>query len=338
MRFRVPGFCKRCLRMSLRSACSAVHGRGSLRRLASTTVLLLSATLVYSQDQDIPRTPWGAPNLNGVWDYSSATPLQRLPEYEGKTNFTEAEAQVFLGRQEQELEAAVAAFDGEGNDVGVEVWIPIDAPLTNDLRTSLIVDPADGKIPPLTAEAQARFDAYGAVTMSPPTGPEDRPAYERCIVGFGAGPPIEGFFGYNSLLQIFQSQDTISIMMEMVNDVRTVHLDDRPFLPEYVRQWKGDSRGFWDGDTLVVETRNFTDKTSVYGSGMNMRVTERFTRINETQIEYAYTVSDAESFTAPWSAKIPIRKVADPLFEYACHEANRSMESMLRGARLTDAG
>ena len=307
-----------------------------LNSIALATVLLLTATLGFAQSQEIPRTPWGHPDLNGVWDYSSATPLQRPAELEGKTNFNEAEAKVFLSQAEQHLEAAIAVFDGEGNDVGVEAWIPTDAPLTDDLRTSLIVDPPDGKIPPLTAEAQARFDATGVVTFSPPAGPEDRPAYERCIVGFGAGPPIEGFFGYNSLLQIFQSEETVSIMMEMVNDVRTIHLDDRPYLPQHVRQWKGNSRGFWDGDTLVVETRNFTDKTSFYGSGINMRVTERFTRINDTQIEYAYTVND-ESFTAPWSARIPIRKVADTLFEYACHEVNRSMESMLRGARLAEA-
>lgn len=307
-----------------------------LNSIALVTALLLAATNGFAQSREIPRTPWGHPDLNGVWDYSSATPLQRPADLGDKTNFTEAEAQAYLGQAEQHLEAAIAAFDGEGNDVGVELWIPTDAPLTDDLRTSLIFDPADGKIPQLTAEAQARFDATGVVTFSPPAGPEDRPAYERCIVGFGAGPPIEGFFGYNSLLQIFQSEDTVSIMMEMVNDVRIIHLDDRPYLPEHVRQWKGNSRGFWDGDTLVVETRNFTDKTSFYGSGINMRVTERFTRINDTQIEYAYTVND-ESFTAPWSARIPIRKVADTLFEYACHEVNRSMESMLRGARLAEA-
>jgi hypothetical protein len=139
------------------------------------------------------------------------------------------------------------------------------------------------------------------------------------------------------VLQIFQSEHTISIMMEMVNDVRTVHLDDRPALPDHVRQWKGSSRGFWDGDTLVVKTGNFTDKTSVYGSSMNMKVTERFARINDSQIEYSYTVEDPESFTAPWSARLPIRKVPDALFEYACHEANYSMEYMLKGARILDA-
>ena len=308
-----------------------------LNSIALVTALLLAPTNGFAQSQEIPRTPWGHPDLNGVWDYSSATPLQRPADLGDKTNFTEAEAQAYLSQAEQHLEAAIAAFDGEGNDAGVELWIPTDAPLTDDLRTSLIFDPADGKIPPLTAEAQARFDATGIVAFSPPAGPEDRPAYERCIVGFGAGPPIEGFFGYNSLLQIFQSEDMVSIMMEMVNDVRIIHLDDRPYLPEHVRQWKGNPRGFWDGDTLVVETRNFTDKTSVYGSGKNMRVTERFARISETQIEYAYTVNDAESFTAPWSARFPIRKVADTLFEYACHEVNRSMESMLRGARLVEA-
>ena len=319
------------------SVSSAPLARPQLASPLLACVLLLIAAAGYSQDQDIPRTPWGAPDLNGVWDYSSATPLQRPPGLEGKTNFTKAEAETFLSQSDVHLEAATAAFDGPGNDVGVELWIPTDAPLTEDLRTSLIVDPANGTIPPLTAEAQALFDAGGALVLSPPAGPEDRPAYERCIVGFGAGPPIEGFFGYNSVLQIFQSRDTVSIMMEMVNDVRTVHLDDRPALPDHVRQWKGSSRGYWDGDTLVVETANFTDKTSVYGSGMNMKVTERFARIDEGRIDYSYTVEDPDSFTAPWSARLPIRKIPDPLFEYACHEANYSMESMLKGARLSEA-
>ena len=309
------------------------------QRMTKVTLaaFLIMAAGGIAHAEEFPRTPWGDPDLNGVWDFSSATPLQRPAALEGKTNFTPEEAKAFLGLSDQQLEATLQAIEGEGNDVGVELWIPTDAPLTNDLRTALIVDPPDGKIPPLTSEAQMQMESVRALNLAPPAGPEDRAVNERCILGFGTGPPIEGFFGYNSVLQIFQSKDTISIMNEMVNDVRTIHLDNRPHLPEHVRQWKGNSRGFWDGDVLTVETRNFTDKTSFYGSGKNMRVTETFTRTNESQIEYAYTVNDPESFTAPFSVRYPIRKLTDTLFEYACHEANRSMVSMLRAARLAES-
>jgi len=308
---------------------------GKLRQLISGSGLLLLACSL--QAQEIPRTPWGAPDLNGVWDFAVATPLERPDELAGKTHYTPEEAEAFMADADARLEAGVRQFDGEGNYVGVELWIPHDSPLTDDLRTSLIVEPEDGKIPDLAPAAKARFEAAGALTMAPPAGPEDRPPSERCILGFSTGPPIFGFFGYNSLLQIFQSEDTVAILMEMVNDSRIIPLAEKPHLPDAVRQWKGDSRGYWEDDTLVVETRNFRDDTSFMGSGRNLFLTERFTRRNASQIEYEYTVEDPESFSAPWTVRYPFNKTEDPLFEYACHEANHSMESMLRGARLGEA-
>ena len=308
------------------------------RRLSSLTfALLIAFGTAPSQAQEIPRTPWGAPDLNGVWDFAVATPLERPDELVGQTHYTEQEAEAFMADAEARLEAEVRLFDGDDNFVGVELWIPNDSPLIDDLRTSLIVEPEDGKIPSLSETAQVRFDKAGVHTMSPPAGPEDRPPYERCILGFSTGPPVFGFFDYNSLLQIFQSEHTVAILMEMVNDSRIVPLVEKPHLPQAVQQWKGDSRGYWEGDTLVVETRNFRDETSFQGSGPNMFLTERFTRRNATQIEYEYTVDDPESFASPWTVRYPFNKTGDPLFEYACHEANHSMTSMLRGTRLEEA-
>lgn len=307
------------------------------RPSTSTLLLLLVWLSGHASEGTPPRTPWGDPDLNGVWDFSTATPLVRLDVHEGKIHFTPEEAQAFLDSGAERLESAIREFDGEENFVGVELWIPHDAPLTGDLRTSRIIDPENGKIPALTAEAQTRMAAAGALFARPPEGPEDRPAFERCILGFSTGPPIEAFFGYNSLLQIFQAEDTVAILMEMVNDSRIIPLVEKPPLAEGIRFWKGDSRGYWDGETLVVETSGFrTEKPSFHGSGPDMRVTERFTRASEDRIQYEFTIDDPESFVSPWTARYPFRRVEGPLYEYACHEANRSMELMLKGARLSE--
>jgi hypothetical protein len=305
-------------------------------QLSSAIALLLIAALAAAQEHEIPRTPWGAPDLNGVWDYSSATPLERPDELAGKTHFTPAEARAFMAGTDARLEAGTREFDLNGF-VGVEAWIPTDAPLTDDLRTSLIVQPEDGKIPALTELAKARMEAGIAIATRPPQGPEDRPVAERCILGFSTGPPSEAFFGYNSLLQIFQTENEVAILQEMVNDSRIIPIGTKPHLPAQLRQWKGDSRGHWEGDTLVVETRNFSGRNPFRGSGHQLIVGERFTRLNENQIEYEFTIEDPESFSSPWTARYPIRRRSDTLFEFACHENNRSMEYMLRGARAMEA-
>jgi hypothetical protein len=306
--------------------------------LAIFVLVGLVPGVLWAAEDSMPRTPWGAPDLNGVWDFAVSTNLERPDALGDKTHYTVEEAAAFMANAEERLKQGILFFDGgEENFVGVELWIPNDSPLTDDLRTSLIVDPPNGKIPPLTEAAQARFAAIGKLGSMPPAGPEDRPLSERCILGFSTGPPVLGFFGYNSLLQIFQTEDTVAILMEMVNDSRLIPLVATPHLADNVRQWKGDSRGYWDGDTLVVETRNFRDDTSFQGSGPNMLLTERFTRRNANQIEYEYTVDDPESFTAPWTVRYPFNRTEGPLFEYACHEANHSMENMLRGARINEA-
>jgi len=285
-----------------------------------------------------PRTPWGEPELNGVWKFGTGTPLERPVDYSDKTHFNEEEAAAFLAGAPARLEDFIAAFDG-GDDsyVGVEPGIETDLPLTADRRTSLIYEPADGKIPALSDDAKVRAGIELRHSVSVPDGPEDRPLTERCILGFLTGPPLTTSLQYNDYLQIFQTRDTVVILNEMINDARIVALDGSPHLPGTVRQWLGDSRGYWDGDTLVVETRNFSDRTTFNGSGMNMHLTERFTRISEDVMEYDYRIVDPESFAAPWAARSPMQLSDLPVYEYACHEENRSMEYMLSGARAQEA-
>ncbi len=309
-----------------------------VRKTHLLEVVLLLASAMPALAAEPPRTPWGAPDLNGVWQFALATPLERPEEFADKTHFSEAEAAAYLTGSRDRLENLIAYFDGgEEEFVGVEPWFESDQPLTKDRRTSLIYEPDNGKIPPLTPVAIARMEAARQLELSPPAGPEDRPLAERCLMGFVTGPPLTTVIDYNSNLQIFQSEDTIVLLNEMVNDSRIIPLDGRPHLSENVRQWLGNSRGRWEGDTLVVETRNFSDRTTFNGSGMNMQLTERFTRTNEDEIDYDYRIEDPDSFAAPWAVRIPMRLTNLPIYEYACHEQNRSMTFMLSGARAEEA-
>ena len=312
-----------------------------VRKLHLVQIILLLATAISAAAQtaaEPPRTPWGVPDLNGVWKFGIATPLERPEAFAEKTHFSEEEAAAYLDGAYDRVEGLISFLDGgEEKYVGAEPWIPTDAPLTQDRRTSLIYEPDNGKIPALTEPAKARKEADRQLSISPPAGPEDRPLTERCLTGFLTGPPLTTVIEYNDYLQIFQTENTVAILNEMVNDARIVPLDGRPHVPESVRQWLGNSRGRWEGDTLVVETRNFSDKTTFNGSGMNMQLTERFTRVSEDVIEYDYRIDDPDSFTAPWAARSPFRLSDVPVYEYACHEHNRSMEFMLSGARAQEA-
>jgi len=204
------------------------------------------------------------------------------------------------------------------------------------VRTSLIVDPADGRLPALTADAQARAAARAeARRLHPADGPEDRSLGERCVL-FNAGPPMLSG-PYNNYVQIVQTRDHVVIHNEMIHDARIVPLDGRPHLPSSVRLLLGDSRGRWEGDTLVVETTNFTNKTTVRGSGEGLRLVERFTRSGPSTLLYEFTVDDPASFTKPWSAVLPMTRTGDRLYEYACHEGNYAMTGILRGARAGEA-
>jgi hypothetical protein len=212
-------------------------------------------------------------------------------------------------------------------------WWDRGTRIVSTRRTSLIVDPRDGRIPPLTPDAQRKAAARAeARRLHPADGPESTSLADRCIVRGTAGPPMLPA-GYNNTYQILQTPEHVAILIEMIHDARIISLDARPHLAGKIRQWLGDSRGRWEGNTLVVDTTNFTDRTNFRGSGEHLRVVERFTRVDKDTLLYQFTVDDPQSFTRPWSAEIPMKRVEGPIFEYACHEGNYSMTNTLSTVR-----
>ncbi len=203
------------------------------------------------------------------------------------------------------------------------------------VRTSIIVDPPDGHLPPFTPDAWHRLTTLNAYAQQHPADrAQDRSLAERCLL-WAAEPPMLPA-PYNSTYQIIQTPKYVMILMEMMHDVRIIPLDGSTHLPERVRLWMGDSRGHWEGETLVVDTTNFTDKASLQGSDQNLHVTERFTRTDANTILYSFTVDDPTTFLTPWSGEFPFVATPGPVFEYACHEDNRALENILRGARAED--
>jgi hypothetical protein len=298
-------------------------------------VLPLAAQAPPAKTGTLPRTPDGKPDLRGIWTSATLTPLERPADLGNKQFFTKEEAaqwtKQFLQVNNRDRRDGPAQVDvGRAYN---EFWFSRGDTVVPTLRTSLIIDPPDGKIPALTPDGQRRAAARAeAQRLHPADGPEDRSLAERCINWPVAGPPmIPG--GYNNNYQIVQGSGYVTIVVEMIHDVRTIPTEGRPHLPATVRQWMGDPRGHWEGNTLVVDTTNFTDKTNFRGSGENLHLVERFTRTGPDQLMYEFAVNDPASFTRPWTAQIPMAKTDGPLFEYACHEGNYGMEGMLRGAR-----
>ena len=306
--------------------------------------------------QPAPRTPWGQPDLGGIWDFRTITPLQR-PEAQAEQEFFTAEEAANIERaavdRNVELsnraalrtEVTRSVDSGEDGAPGFYNNFWLDGGTTSTGRTSLIIDPPNGRIPPLTPEAQRVVDARREYLREHAADSWlDRNTSDRCIVGFNAGPPITPL-GYNQNLQVFQTPDHVVLIAEMVHTSRVVPLDGRPSLNDDIRQWSGDSRGHWEGDTLVVETANFEDERrwiplgsapAGTGSSANMTLVERFTRVDADTLVYSFTVTDPEIWTAPWTAEIPMRRNDLTLFEYACHEGNHSMEGILAGARADE--
>jgi len=270
--------------------------------------------------------PWGVPDLEGTYNYATMTPLERPREFAGRPTISDAEAAAYEQRTVERQSTA-------NNTAGPDWWDPGTRRLV-DNRTSLIVDPEDGRIPPLTAEAQSRVAARAqGRRRNIYDGPEDLELKERCLGWEVAGPPMMPGV-YNNDVQIVQTRDNVVIINEMIHDARIVPLDGRPH--GTVARWMGDSRGHWEGQTLVVETVNFTEKTSVRGSDSHLKLIERFTREGDT-VQYRVTLEDPTVWTRPWTVAFPLRRTTQPMYEYACHEGNfRSVEGMLRASRTQD--
>jgi hypothetical protein len=295
-----------------------------------------------------PRTPDGHPDLQGVWTSATLTPLERPPELARTPVLTQAEAAAYEKQllQQGNRDRRDGSTETDVGRAYNEFWFDRGTKVVGNRRTSLIVDPPDGRVPPLIPAAQKRMDATRAhAALHPADGPEDRPLAERCLLWPTAGPPmLPG--AYNNNYQIVQAPGFVTILVEMIHDVRIIPTDGRPHLPPNIRQWMGDPRGHWEGNTLVVETTNFTDKTSDVGAGMQrttfrgsddqLRLIERFTRVDPDTMLYEFTVDDPTAFTRPWTAQIPMTRSTDPLFEYACHEGNYAMRGVLAGARAEE--
>ena len=324
----------------------------SMMRLGLVVTLgCLLPSIASGQLSDLPRTPWGDPDLGGVWDYWTFTPLERAEELGNKATLTEEQASTLA----QELNAEALARDlaapvGDPGAYSQAVWTD-RARATALTQTSLIVDPPNGRIPALTPEAVARENARLAGNGQPvrirvggfgTAGPEERGLAERCLLGFSTGPPLLPG-GYNNNVQIFQIPEAVVLLVEMNHDVRVVPIDGRPALNNDIRQWMGSSRGRWEGNTLVIDTRNFTGLTASFGitrlalgSAEELHLEERFTRVDNNTLLYEFTVNDPASFSRPFSGRLPMNDSDLPLYEYACHEGNYGMENLLRGARAEE--
>jgi hypothetical protein len=273
--------------------------------------------------------PSGDPDLHGIWDYRTMTPLQRPRDLAQKDTFTVEEAAAY----EQAQADSRADYDALPT-VHAKFWLDYGTELTADRRTSLIVDPPDGRVPAQTQRAQARARER-AEKRARTHSIQDRSITERCVLGFNAGPPMNPG-AYNNNVMLLQVPGMVVLHNEMVHELRFIPLDGRDHLPDSVRQLRGDSRGHWEGRTLVVETTNFTDRTNYLGSGEGMRLIERFTRTDQSGLRYEYTVEDPVSFEAPWTVSLPMTKTDGPMFEFACHEGNYGLTNILSAARAEE--
>ena len=313
------------------------------------------------------RTSWGTPDIQGTWDFRTLTPIERPAEFAGKVVLTPEEARLFREKKLQLLNVDVRTAEASQDIEGAynTFWYDWGAELNEDLRTSLIIDPADGRLPGITPSALVRLDKQSRLRIAPvrdlvfntdtaefrPAGPESMGLSDRCLVGFNAGPPLTPS-AYNNNLRIVQTPDYIVLVTEMIHNARIIPMDGRPHQPPGMSRWSGDARGRWDGNILVIDTINFTDKTPTFqlptsmsnlsasggvGSGKNLHLTERFTPLAAKRLLYEYTIDDPSTFTQPFTVAIPMRASEGPIFEYACHEGNYAMANMLKGARLLDS-
>ena len=300
------------------------------------------------QGQEVSRTAWGDPDLNGVWDFRTLTPFERPEDLADQEFFTEEEAAQFEANRLAEFEVR---DDQEPADIVGnynQFWFDPGDQVSATNQTSLVIDPPSGRVPALVSVAQAKVDALrehreGIDPHAPTYGGfvDDLGGgmfAVRCILGFNSGPPMTPG-GYNQNVQLFQTPDHVVLLNEMVHSSRVIPLDGREHISDNVRQWMGDSRGHWEGNTLVVETTNFLRETS-FRNGVttsDLKLVEKFTRTDAGTLLYDVTVEDPNTWSRPWSYRIPMRANDMPIFEYACHEGNYGLENILAGAREKEA-
>ncbi len=317
------------------------------RNLVTTSALVLFAvTALPAQNKTawkMPRTPDGHPDLEGFWSNATRTPVERPAEFAGKATITDAEAKAWEKKDAQAWQDLDGTSDGPlhatKGSVGTGAYNVLFYDMGSELarvdgvkRTSMVVDPADGKIPPRIPQtgnrtAMARAGSTASV--------KDRGLSERCLFVGMAGPPMLPTL-YNNNYQIVQTPDAVMILSEEIHDARIIRMNATHAAPD-VRRWLGDSIGHWEGDTLVVETTNFTDRTRFRGSSKDLKITERFTRVDANNILYKATLEDASTWTKPWTLELPFAAIKGPIYEYACHEGNYAIEDILAGARKMEA-
>ena len=304
---------------------------------AALALAALASASVASQSRNVEtrtaaRTPWGDPDLQGVWSIATITPFERPRAL--------ADKQVLTAEEAEEIERTNLATnnqdrrDGAGTDADLaraynDFWWDRGTKVVSTRQTSLVVDPPDGRVPALTAEGQKRATERAARGYD---SWEDRSLWERCITR--GLPMIPG--PYNNNYQILQTPGYVVILHEMIHDARIIPLDTQPHIGKNIRQWFGDSRGKWEGDTLAVDTTNFADKASYRGSTDGLHLIERFTRINAETVRYEFTIDDPTTFTKRWTTSIPMQHTDEQIYEYACHEGNYGMVNLLSGARAQE--
>ena len=339
-----------------------------IRRYAFAGLILILGTYASGQEaRSLPRTSDGHPDLTGTYDANTLTPLERPAKYNGRQAMTDQEAMDLLHAQQSRAELAGQPSDPNrpapkagtiapttsGSGAYNDYWKSFGnsvVTIGGEKRSSIIIDPANGKIPPMTQEGNTRDDSFGGLAGRTdvlerrgdiPTAfddPELRVNSERCLMGWGwtAGTPILPNYQYNNLKQIVQTPNEVMIVTEMIHDARVVRIGGQ-HLPSNIRKWLGDSIGHWDGDTLVIETTNFTDKTRFHGASENLKITERLSRLDANKLLYHFTVEDPHTWAKPWTGEYTWATTGEKMYEYACHENNYSMGGILRGARLQEA-
>ena len=311
---------------------------------AMALAMMSSAFAAEKSRFDVPRMPDGHPDLQGIWTNATITPLERPDQFGNRLQLTEAEAAALEQRAARAVEVGArpsdlskelpAAADGVGgyNNFWIDRGSKV-VTMNGEKRSSLIIDPPSGKVPMLTPDRRQQLAGRAQRMRANFDGPEARPLGERCLLAFGSssGPPMLPVL-YNNHYQIVQSGDTVTTLVEMVHDARVIRLNAQ-HLPASLRKWMGDSIGRWEGDTLVVETTNFTDKEGFRGATENRKVIERFTRVAADEIDYRFTIDDPTAFARSWSAEYPFYRTDEKIYEYACHEGNYALPGILAGAR-----